>query len=88
MGPCMGHATGRPRLKGAQKPSELAGGVGIEAREAGFTLFELLVVLVILVAVLAITVPSLSRGQGAEIKATARTLAAGLRQARSHLVVR
>ena len=48
----------------------------------GFTLFELLVVLVVLLLVAGIGVPALTGGGGIELKAAARTLAAGLRHTR------
>lgn len=49
----------------------------------GFTLLELLAVLMILALVAAFVVPSLGRGAAVEIKAAARSLAAGLRQTRN-----
>ena len=52
----------------------------------GFTLLELLVVLVLLSAVVATAVPSLVRTGGIELQASARTLAAGLRRARSQAI--
>lgn len=54
----------------------------------GFTLLELLAVLVILALVAAFVVPSLGRSTGTELEAATRTLAAGLRQARSDAVNR
>ena len=55
-------------------------------RIRGFTLLELLVVLVILALVAAFVLPSLGGGSSTELKAATRTLAAGLRQARSRAV--
>jgi general secretion pathway protein H len=50
---------------------------------SGFTLLELLAVLLILALVAAVVVPSLGGGSAVEIKAAARSLAAGLRQTRN-----
>jgi general secretion pathway protein H len=52
----------------------------------GFTLLELLAVLVLLSAVLATAVPALMKTGGIELRASARTLAAGLRRARSQAI--
>ena len=55
-----------------------------DPRRAGFTLFELLIVLVILGLTLAVAVPLFSRAlPGLELKSSARTVAATLREARS-----
>lgn len=55
----------------------------------GFTLVEMLVVMVIMVLAYAMTAPMISAGvSGAELKAAARQIAAGLRKARSEAVVR
>lgn len=59
------------------------------AAAAGFTLIELLVVMVIMVLAYGMTAPMISAGvSGAELKAAARQIAAGLRKARSEAVVR
>lgn len=59
------------------------------SRHRGFTLIELLVVMVIMVLAYAMTAPMISAGvSGAELKAAARQIAAGLRKARSEAVVR
>lgn len=56
---------------------------------AGFTLIELLVVAVIMVMAYALTAPLVSSGvSSADLKASARQLAAGLRKARSEAVAR
>ncbi|MFH1495984.1 MAG: GspH/FimT family pseudopilin [Pseudomonadota bacterium] len=56
---------------------------------AGFTLIELLVVVVIMVMAYALAAPLVSTGvSSAELKASARQLAAGLRKARSEAVSR
>lgn len=56
-------------------------------RHAGFTLVEMLVVMVIMVLAYAMTAPMISAGvSGAELKAAARQVAAGLRKARSEAV--
>jgi len=52
----------------------------------GFTLLELLAVLVLMSAVVATAVPALVRTGGIELQASARTLAAGLRRARSQAI--
>lgn len=52
----------------------------------GFTLLELLVVLVLLSAVVATVVPAFVKTGGIELQASARTLAAGLRRARSQAI--
>ena len=52
----------------------------------GFTLIELLAVLVLLVLVTALAAPALLKTGGVELEATARTLAAGLRRARSQAI--
>lgn len=58
-------------------------------RHRGFTLVEMLVVMVIMVLAYAMTAPMISAGvSGAELKAAARQIAAGLRKARSEAVVR
>jgi general secretion pathway protein H len=55
-----------------------------DRRRAGFTLFELLIVLVILGLALAVAVPLFARAlPGLELKSSARTVAATLREARS-----
>ena len=56
----------------------------VRASATGFTLLELLLVLFILALVTAVVVPSLGGGEVVEIKTAARSLAAGLRQARNH----
>lgn len=64
-------------------------GAKIGPLSAGFTLVELLVVLVIMVMVYGLAAPMVSSGMsGAELKASARQLAAGLRKARSEAVAR
>lgn len=56
-------------------------------RQAGFTMIEMLVVMVIMGLAFSLVPPLFSSGQSAtEIKAAARKLAAGLRQARSEAV--
>lgn len=56
---------------------------------AGFTLVELLVVLAIMAVAYALAAPAVSTGMaGAEMKAAARQLAAGLRKARGEAVAR
>ena len=58
-----------------------------QSRHRGFTLIELLVVMVIMVLAYAMTAPMISAGvSGAELKAAARQIAAGLRKARSEAV--
>lgn len=58
-------------------------------RAGGFTLIEMLVVLVIMGLVYSLVPPLLGSGRsGAELKAAARQLAAGLRKARSDAVTR
>jgi len=58
------------------------------SRHRGFTLIEMLVVMVIMVLAYAMTAPMISAGvSGAELKAAARQIAAGLRKARSEAVV-
>jgi general secretion pathway protein H len=55
-----------------------------DRRRAGFTLFELLIVLAILGLALAVAVPLFARAlPGLELKSSARTVAATLREARS-----
>lgn len=54
----------------------------------GFTLIELLAVLVLLVAVTALVAPAFLKTGGVEVQAAARTLAAGLRRARSQAIQR
>jgi len=50
----------------------------------GFTLLEILIVLVVMVMILTVVPPMLGSGMtGAELKSAARSLAAGLNQARS-----
>lgn len=57
------------------------------SRPRGFTLVEMLVVMVIMVLAYAMTAPMISAGvSGAELKAAARQIAAGLRKARSEAV--
>ena len=57
--------------------------------QAGFTLIELLVVTVIMVMTYSLAAPLVSSGvTSAELKASARQLAAGLRKARSDAVAR
>ena len=57
--------------------------------QAGFTLIELLVVTVIMVMAYSLAAPLVSSGvTSAELKASARQLAAGLRKARSEAVAR
>lgn len=59
------------------------------SRHRGFTLVEMLVVMVIMVLAYAMTAPMISAGvSGAELKAAARQIAAGLRKARSEAVAR
>ena len=61
----------------------------IKPCQAGFTLIELLVVIVIMAMAYALASPMISSGaSGAELKASARQLAAGLRKARSDAVAR
>ena len=55
-------------------------------KSLGFTLLELLAVLVLMGALLAIVAPGLTKTTGAEMQSTARTLAAGLRRARSQAI--
>ncbi len=56
-------------------------------RHSGFTILELLVVLAIIAIAYAVAAPYVSTGvTGAELKASARQLAAGLRKARSEAV--
>lgn len=56
---------------------------------AGFTLIELLVVTVIMLLAYSLAAPMLSTGvSGAELKASARQLAAGLRKVRSEAILR
>lgn len=55
-------------------------------RRGGFTLLELLVVLVLLTAVTALVAPAFLKTGGVEAQAAARSLAAGLRRARSHAI--
>lgn len=57
-------------------------------RVRGFTLLELLVVLVLLTAMTALVAPAFLKGGGVEVQAAARTLAAGLRRARSQAIQR
>ena len=52
----------------------------------GFTLLELLAVLLILGIAFTISLPALTTGSATEIKAAARVVAAGLRQAREHAI--
>lgn len=55
--------------------------------QRGFTLIEMLVVMSIMVLAYAMTAPMISAGvSGAELKAAARQVAAGLRKARSEAV--
>ena len=55
--------------------------------QRGFTLVEMLVVMTIMVLAYAVTAPMISAGvSGAELKAAARQVAAGLRKARSEAV--
>lgn len=54
----------------------------------GFSLLELLVALVIMTAVFIIAIPSLTAGGGTELKAAARTVAAGMRKTRNRAVTR
>jgi general secretion pathway protein H len=57
--------------------------------EAGFTLIELLVVVVIMGLAYSLAAPLVGSGVGAaELKASARQLAAGLRKARSDAIAR
>ena len=56
-------------------------------RHSGFTLLELLVVLVLMGLITGMAVPLLSSGlPGAQLKASARELLAGLRQARDQAI--
>lgn len=55
----------------------------VRSLRTGFTLLELLAVVSILALVAAFVVPSLGGGSTVEIKAAARSLAAGLRQTRN-----
>ena len=55
----------------------------------GFTLLELMAVLLVLAAVLAVSLPSITRpagGSSTELRAAARTVAAGLRQTRDRAI--
>lgn len=57
------------------------------AKQAGFTLVELLVVMVIMALAYSLAAPMVSTGvAGTELKAAARKLAAGLRKARSEAI--
>lgn len=57
-------------------------------RRRGFTLIELLAVLVLLTAVTALVAPAFLKTGGVEVQSAARTLAAGLRRARSQAIQR
>lgn len=52
----------------------------------GFSLLELLAVLVLMAGVAATVLPQFNKTGGAEVQSTARTLAAGLRRARSQAI--
>ncbi len=52
----------------------------------GFTLLELLVVLAICAMALSVAVPALTKSAATDLKANARTLAAGLRSARENAI--
>jgi general secretion pathway protein H len=59
------------------------------ALQGGFTIIELLVVMVIMALAYTLASPMISSGvSGAELKASARQLAAGLRKARSEAISR
>ena len=70
-------------LKGQARSSQVGSNASVLRFRRGFTLLELLVVLVILVLVVAIAGPSLSRSSATELKASARSLAVGLRWTRN-----
>ena len=55
-------------------------------KTAGFTLIELLVVLAIMVGAVSLVVPRLVSSSAVELRAAARTLAAGLRRAREQAI--
>ncbi len=55
-------------------------------RQAGFTLLELLVVMVLMGLMYALVPPMFSSGGGAELRAAARQLAAGLRKTRNQAI--
>lgn len=55
-------------------------------RAGGFSLLELLAVLVVMAAVVATVAPAFVKTGGTEVEAAARTLAAGLRRARSQAI--
>jgi general secretion pathway protein H len=62
--------------------------IGPARSQGGFTLIELLVVSVIMVLAYTLAAPLMSSGvSGAELKASARQLAAGMRKARSNAIV-
>jgi len=55
-------------------------------RDTGFSLLELMVVLVVLSLAVALTLPALGGGRGAEQRAATRVVAAALRQTRSDAI--
>jgi len=65
----------------------LAGNRHARAGQTGFTLFELLIAITLVAALTAVAVPVFTRSAGTEVKAAARTLAAGLRRTRSRAVL-
>ena len=56
--------------------------------EEGHTLFELLVVLAMLAVIAAVIVPALGQGSASKLKASAREVAAGLRESRTLAIIR
>lgn len=58
------------------------------ARQTGFTLIEVLVVLVILALTMALVVPAIGKGRGANLEDVARDVQISLRKARAEAVLR
>lgn len=56
-------------------------------RQAGFTLLELLVVMVLMGLMYTLVPPMFTSGGGAELRAAARQLAAGLRKTRNQAII-